>query len=427
MRPATAAFPAGAPGPATSQQTAAVRLAAPPGWPVAVLGVVFDPATIDEAVARIGSMVTSGRPHYVVTVNVDFLVQAHPDVELRRILLEADLVLCDGTPVRWASRWMGNPLPECVAGSGLALALLRSAAARGHRIFLLGAAPGMASAAEERLRQEHPALHIVGTYSPPFSSLLEMDHEEITRRVRAAKPDILLVSFGCPKQEKWLAMHYRSLGVPVTIGLGATLDFLAGRVKRAPAWMRCSGTERLYRMVLEPRRLYRRYASDLWQFLPTLAAQWWRLRPSGDASACPPPNAGAPPGWRRVDAGDQLTRASLEVGMERWLELAGRHAHRLPDLSRTSRIDGTGVAFLIRWRQRLHAGRRKLVLLAPSRRVLRVPGKRRLLDHFVLAGAPAGALQGAVLPPSAFARMRPRARSPGAAKSSRQTVRTSGR
>src|SRR5436190_4055188 len=121
------------------------------GWPVALFGVPFDHVTVRQTLARFDAMIASRQPHYVVTANVDFLVQAHADVELRRILLDADLVLCDGTPLLWASRWFGNALPERVAGSDLAPALIRHAAEKGHRLFLLGAGPGVAEEAEARL------------------------------------------------------------------------------------------------------------------------------------------------------------------------------------------------------------------------------------------------------------------------------------
>src|SRR5204863_7323265 len=111
-----------------------------------------------------------------------------------------------------------------------------------------------------------------------FAKLLEMDHEEIKRRIQSAQPDLLFVSFGCPKQEKWISMHYRALGVPVAAGVGATIDFLAGHVKRAPDWMQRIGTEWLFRLAQEPRRLFRRYLKDLWGFGWAFLAQWWQLQ-----------------------------------------------------------------------------------------------------------------------------------------------------
>ena len=391
MNPASAPIVADALAPRACSRNAAPPAPAAAHWPVAVLGVPFDHVTIDETIRRIDAMVASRRPHYVVTANVDFLVQAHRDVELRRILLEADLVLCDGTPVLWASRWLGNRLPERVAGSDLAPALIQSAAEKGHRLFFLGAAPGVAAAAAEKLQQQYPSLQIAGTYAPPFSHLLEMDHDEITRRIRAANPDILLVSFGCPKQEKWIAMHHRALGVPVAIGVGATLDFLAGRVKRAPAWMRHTGTEWLYRLVQEPRRLYRRYASDLFHFLPTLATQWWHLASDRAAVVGARENSLANPEWCHIEAGARLTRRSLEQQAVFWQHVHQRKVHCLLNLAGVRHVDGTGVAFLIRCRKELRSRGRQLVLLTPSEPLRRILASMRLTDHFVIAGDPAEA------------------------------------
>lgn len=354
-------------------------------WPVAILGVPFDHVTIEGAIARIEAQIASQRPHYVVTANVDFLVQAHRDVELRRILLEADLVLCDGTPLVWASGWLGNRLPERVAGSDLVPALLQKAATNGRRVFFLGAAPGVAAEAAARLRTEYPSLNIVGHYAPPFADLLDMDHAQIVQRIRDAQPDILLVSFGCPKQEKWIAMNYRALGVPVAIGVGATIDFLAGRVKRAPEWMRRSGTEWIYRLVQEPRRLFRRYANDLLCFGPTMAAQWCRLFSRTDGGTEPRTISLPAADWCGVDPGESFTRHSLDQSAEFWRSIALRSAHCVVDFSKVRRIDGTGVAFLARWRKLLHARGRQLILLTPNARVRRVLQSLRLTDHFLIA------------------------------------------
>lgn len=383
----------------TGSPTAAEPTPPSRAWPVAILGVPFDPVTIEGALARIDAMIASRKSHYVVTANVDFLVQAHRDVELRRILVEADLVLCDGTPVLWASGWLGNRLPARVAGSDLAPALLQAAADKGHRVFFLGAAPGVAAEAAERLRRRYPKLQIVGHHAPPFAELLEMNHAGIAQRIRAAKPDLLLVSFGCPKQEKWIAMHHRSLGVPVAIGVGATLDFLAGRVRRAPAWMRGSGTEWIYRLAQEPRRLFRRYARDLVCFLPTLAEQWLRL--SARRAPTPPPPPPRPDGNAGINPGPSLTHRALTTYPEFWHTVSGPRAGNVIDLSGVRAIDSTGLAFLLRWRQSLRRRGRRLVLLDPSPAVRRALAAARLLDHFTLAADPAEALRQSESPAAA--------------------------
>src|ERR1041385_6328796 len=141
--------------------------------PIAILGVPFDNVTTAETIEAIERMVESREPHYLVTANVDFLVQAQEDVELRRILFDAHLVLCDGTPLIWASRLLGSPLLERVAGTDLVPLLIHLAADKGHRIFFLGATPESAALAVENLKKQYPSLIIAGHYSPPFNKLLE--------------------------------------------------------------------------------------------------------------------------------------------------------------------------------------------------------------------------------------------------------------
>jgi N-acetylglucosaminyldiphosphoundecaprenol N-acetyl-beta-D-mannosaminyltransferase len=363
-------------------------------WPISLLGVPFDNVTKAEAVARIETMITTRRPHYVVTANVDFLVQARRDVELQRILLEAGLVLCDGTPLLWASRWLGNPLPERAAGSDVVPLLIRAAAEKGHRIFLLGAGPNVAAEAAERLQQQHPTLVIAGHYSPPFHDLLDMDFAEIARQVKATRPDILFVSFGCPKQEKWIAMHYHFLGVPVLIGVGATLDFIAGRIKRAPAIMQRTGTECIYRLAQEPRRLARRYAGDLRSFVPSIARQWWKLR----APLCPSTMAESATSvrtldWQQIRVGGDFSATALNEQRSFFDEALQTLDHCQLDLSQVRFFDSTGVAVLVQWRKRLRSHGKQLMLLNPSTEVQRTLKLMRLTGHFWIVAGSAGALR----------------------------------
>jgi N-acetylglucosaminyldiphosphoundecaprenol N-acetyl-beta-D-mannosaminyltransferase len=334
--------------------------------------VPFENITQAEAVARVGEMIGSRRAHYVVTANVDFLVQARHDVELRRILLAADLVLCDGAPLVWASRWLGNPLPERVAGADVAPLLIEAAARNGHRLFLLGAQQGVAAEAAARLRQQYPQLVIAGHYSPPFGTLLTMDFAEISRRVRAANPDLVLVSFGCPKQEKWIAKHYQQLGVPVMIGVGATLDFIAGRIKRAPALMQRTGTECFYRLAQEPRRLFGRYAGDFIHFVPAITRQCLSLHhrrrpvnPPDLNSATPAPS----PARRELQVTGDLSASGLNQHAAIFAEAMVAPSDCLLDLSQVHFLDSTGAAMLVQWHRRLHEQGKKLVILNPSAEV----------------------------------------------------------
>jgi N-acetylglucosaminyldiphosphoundecaprenol N-acetyl-beta-D-mannosaminyltransferase len=342
--------------------------------PVSVMGVPLDSVTAEEALARIDAMIASGEPHYVVTPNVDFLVQARSDEELHRILCEADLVLCDGQPLVWASRWLGNPLPGRVAGSDLAPRLVAQAAQRGHRIFLLGATPEANERAAQRLRAQHPDLQLVGWYSPPFRPLDEMENEEIVCRIRAAEPDILVVGFGCPKQEKWIARHYRALGVPVCLGLGGTIDFLAGRVSRAPHWMRRAGLEWTYRMMLEPRRLARRYWHDLRHFATAIVSDLWTFAvatPVGRGTVAMRRTAG----WLDVRVTGVLDRTAIERADGTWRRMGTGPRGCRVDLAAVEFVDSTALALLTHWHRRLRRQGRRLVLCRPSVRV------RQLLRH----------------------------------------------
>ncbi|HWA25819.1 MAG TPA: WecB/TagA/CpsF family glycosyltransferase [Lacunisphaera sp.] len=339
-------------------------------WPVCILGVPLDPVTMDEALARIDAMVASGRPHYVVTPNVDFLVQARTNPELHRILCEADLVLCDGQPLVWASRWLGNPLPERVAGADLAPRLLAQAERKGHRVYLLGATPEANEEACRRLAERHPNLQLAGSYAPPICAFEDMDHEALICRIRAAEPDILLISFGCPKQERWIARNYRALGVPVCLGLGATIDFLAGRVRRAPAWMRRCGLEWTYRLLQEPRRLFRRYWTDVRYFGGALLAQWWNVRAKARARAGGSIRiVSADARWQHVRATGVLDRPALERAADICDRLGEGARNCRLELADVDSLDSTGIAALTVWQRRLRRAGRRLVLFRPNRRV----------------------------------------------------------
>lgn len=227
--------------------------------PVVMMGVPFDQVTTPQALALIEEMIASRRPHMLATANVDFLAQAQLDAPLREILLNTDLVVCDGTPLVWLSKWLGDPLPERVAGSDMVPLLLTLSAAKGYRVYFLGGREDVMRKGLAIIRERWPALTIAGAYSPPFAPLEKMDHADLVRRLKAAAPDILFVAFGCPKQEKWIAMNMREANVPVSVGIGASIDFIAGVVKRAPVWMRKSGLEWIYRIIQEPKRLAGRY------------------------------------------------------------------------------------------------------------------------------------------------------------------------
>jgi N-acetylglucosaminyldiphosphoundecaprenol N-acetyl-beta-D-mannosaminyltransferase len=174
----------------------------------------------------------------------------------------AESIVADGAPLVWASRRLGTPLPERVAGSDLIFLLCEEAARQGFRVFLLGENEGVAEEAARRLAEKYPGLQIVGTECQPFRELTPEEEEALLDRIRLARPDLLFVAFGQPKGERWIIRHFERLGVHVSVQVGASLDFAAGRVRRAPRWMQKTGLAWAFRMSLEPRRLFGRYASN---------------------------------------------------------------------------------------------------------------------------------------------------------------------
>lgn len=228
------------------------------------------------ALAAIVAAVRQEKPCYVVTPNSDHLVMLEDDETLRRIYQDAFLVVADGMPLVWASRLLGQSLPERVTGSELMPELCALAASQGFKIFLLGAGPGVAEEAKRRLEIQYPGLRIVGVYCPPmgFEKNPEVG-EEIERLLTTSAPDIIFVGLGAPKQEKWIHQNYKRFAKGVFLGIGASIDFAAGNVKRAPVWMQKSGTEWVYRLLQEPKRLAKRYAKDTY-VLWIIARQFFR-------------------------------------------------------------------------------------------------------------------------------------------------------
>jgi N-acetylglucosaminyldiphosphoundecaprenol N-acetyl-beta-D-mannosaminyltransferase len=205
------------------------------------------------------------------------LTDAEPD--LRAINDRAAFIVADGKPLVWASRIQGSPLPERVAGSDLIFDLCEEAAREGFRVFLLGGGEGVAEEAARRLVARYPGLQIVGTECPPFREPTPEEEHALLERIRHAAPDILFVAFGQPKGERWIIGHYEDLGVPVSVQVGASLDFAAGRVRRAPRWMQTTGLEWVFRLSLEPRRLAGRYARNAWFILRKIGP--WSAGPQG--------------------------------------------------------------------------------------------------------------------------------------------------
>ena len=223
----------------------------------------IDNLTMDEALDRINSLIKDNHNAFVVTPNVDHIIQLERGGELVDAYKQADLILTDGKPLIWISKWYRTPIKEKISGSDLFPKLCEMAAKKGYRMFFLGAAEGVAAKAAENLTKKYPGLQVVGTYSPPKgfeNNMNEMD--KIHKMIKDSKPHILIVALGCPKQEFFILHNRENLGVPISLGLGASIDFEAGNIKRAPKWMADHGLEWLYRITQDPRRLIKRYLVD---------------------------------------------------------------------------------------------------------------------------------------------------------------------
>jgi N-acetylglucosaminyldiphosphoundecaprenol N-acetyl-beta-D-mannosaminyltransferase len=230
--------------------------------PVWVWGLPLAPLTFDQALEQVDALIRSGGPAYFVTANLHYAMLTARDKRLALLNAGAAFVLTDGMPLVWASRWRTRRLPERVAGSDLVPALCERAAERGYRVFLLGGAPGVAAEAGWQLAERYPKLKIVGIAAPELGAMSDEERRKLCETVRAARPDLVFAAFGQPKGELWLAQHSPELGVPVAVQVGATFDFLAGRVRRSPRWMQRVGLEWVYRLWREPRRLAGRYYSN---------------------------------------------------------------------------------------------------------------------------------------------------------------------
>jgi N-acetylglucosaminyldiphosphoundecaprenol N-acetyl-beta-D-mannosaminyltransferase len=245
---------------------------------VDLFGMKISCVTMPEAVNQL--LDWCRQPHgdacrYVVTPNVDHAVLLQDHAELRAAYADASLVLADGAPIVFASRLLGRHLPERVAGSDLVPRLF-DATREPLRVFLLGAAPGVAETAAAKIHRRWSGVQVVGTYCPPLGfERNSLENARILAAVAAAKPDLLVIGLGAPKQELWVHRHRHQLRAKVALCAGATIDFLAENRRRSPVWMRRAGLEWLHRVWCEPRRLAGRYARDAWVF-PMLVWREWR-------------------------------------------------------------------------------------------------------------------------------------------------------
>lgn len=228
-----------------------------------IWGLDFARVNMEQIIAYADDLIQARECQYFITANLNYVMLSQERKKLKTVNRDAAAIIADGYPIVVRSRMMSEPLPERVAGSDMILELAALSEKRGYRIFMLGAAPGVAAKAAEKLQELYPKLQIAGVSAPPFRDLSDEEHENLLAEIRATKPDILLVAFGQPKGELWIHRNFRALQVPLSIQLGASFDFLAGTAKRAPAIWQRIGCEWLYRTCCEPKRLGPRYAKNI--------------------------------------------------------------------------------------------------------------------------------------------------------------------
>jgi N-acetylglucosaminyldiphosphoundecaprenol N-acetyl-beta-D-mannosaminyltransferase len=236
---------------------------------ITMMGCEIDNLTMEQTLQKIDGFIQSGLPHQHVVVNVDKLVKASHDAELRRIINDCALVNVDGMPVVWASRLLGKPLKERVAGVDLFEALMQRSARTGWRVFLLGAREEVVSEVKRQYELKYPGLTVAGYRNGYWKP---EEEEGVVEQIRAAKADLLFVAISSPKKEHFLGQYQAHMKVPFAMGVGGTFDVAVGRVKRAPLWMQRNGLEWFYRFLQEPRRMFRRY------FIEDMAFVWLFLK-----------------------------------------------------------------------------------------------------------------------------------------------------
>ena len=219
---------------------------------LSLLGAPIHNVDMETALEIVEKFIQESGTHHVVTADSSMLVMAQEDTALRAIIGVAELVTPDSTGILWAAKRRGTPLRERVSGVEIVERLCARSAARGYRLFFLGAGPGVAEKAAERMRARYPGAQIAGARHGYFS---EEETPALLEEIRSCHPDVLCVAMGIPKQEKWIAAHRETLGVPVMIGVGGTFDVLSGRTRRAPRWMQRLCLEWLWRVLSNPRKI----------------------------------------------------------------------------------------------------------------------------------------------------------------------------
>ena len=243
-----------------------------------ILGVGVSAINMPQALQAIEGWMDARTPQYVCVTPAHAVMECHDHPELKSIYNQSGLTTPDGMSIVWLLKLFGFSHVDRVYGPDLMLEVCRSSQDKGYKHYFYGGAPGVADQLAEKLLKRFPELKIVGLESPPFRELTGAENQEMIKRIQSAAPDIVWVGIGSPRQEKWMSRHLKDLGVPVLIGVGAAFDFLSGNKPQAPRWVQRSGMEWFYRLLSEPRRLWKRYMLNYPRFIVLVCMQLLGIR-----------------------------------------------------------------------------------------------------------------------------------------------------
>lgn len=398
---------------------ASATASAAPEPPIAVLlGLPFHDLTMGEALVECERALTANEPCYFVTANVDFAAQAYENSDLREILFYAKRVLCDGMPLVWISRVLGMPLRERVAGADLTPKMLELCARMRKRVYFFGSDQSTLERVAGILRERHPDLEIAGYESPPMGSIDDWDNDAVIKRIREANTDLLLIALGCPKQENWIARFHKQTGVSLAVGIGASLDFIAGKQIRAPRIVQKTGMEWFWRMATNPKRLFSRYWRDFtflaWvtakQRLSMRGAQTGSVRESLPVAVAETgaPNAPGQPDYSAAEAAEtpgKFLRLDWSGAAERarLAELAQPTDYTQPillGLADVSFIDSAGLGALAGIGRRARNEGVTFAILNPSKPVVDALNAVHMLSLFSVVASEAEFAEKAARPPA---------------------------
>jgi N-acetylglucosaminyldiphosphoundecaprenol N-acetyl-beta-D-mannosaminyltransferase len=241
---------------------------------VNILGVQVSSLTNEELLNTITNSITSKQFSQIAITPTNSIVAAYKEKEISEIYNKAEIVLCDGMPVKWASHFLGTPIKERITGLDVLPNLVKLSSEKNFSLFLLGASPGVGNQLAKVIKEQYPNITIAGIYVPPFMKVFsEEENQKMVNAVNASNADIVLVSLTAPKQDIWIAQNRSALNPAVYIGIGGAFEVMAGIAKRSPIWMQNAGLEWLYRFIQEPQRLFRRYFIEAPVFIPLVIKQ----------------------------------------------------------------------------------------------------------------------------------------------------------